>query len=108
MRQELEFALAQARTLAPAELPRFLGDLEEVRLTALARLTAPTTDPVTEELLDVHEAARRLGCSADYLYHHHPQLPFTRRPAGRRLLFSSVGLQQYVKSAKKSAPHKGS
>jgi excisionase family DNA binding protein len=101
MRRELESALMQAETLAPAELPRFLGDLEEIRSTAVARLTTPTAEPLPDELLDVHEAARRLSCSPDYLYRHHSRLPFTRRPVGRKLLFSSTGLQQYLKTAKK-------
>src|SRR5580704_18419309 len=58
-----------ARTLPSEELPRLLGDLEEVRATALARLVAPPpahTGP--DELIDVQEASRRLGVSTDYLY----------------------------------------
>jgi len=102
MRRELESALMQATALAQAELPRFLGDLEEIRSTALARLATPTAEPLSDELLDVHEAARRLGCSPDYLYHNHRSLPFTRRPAGRKLLFSSAGLREHLTTAKRS------
>src|SRR6267154_5961228 len=55
MRRELESALSQANSLAAAELPRFLGELEEIRAIAFARLIAPPA-PVTqpdEELLDI-------------------------------------------------------
>jgi len=96
--RELEPALDAARRLPPNELPRLLGDLEEVRATALARLTAPAPQQQAQpdELLDVAEAARRLGVSTQYLYRHHPRLPFTRR-VGRKLLFSALGIAQYLR-----------
>lgn len=93
MRQELEAAINLAQTLGPAELPRLLGDLEETRATALARLTAPAS---IEENLEVPEAAHRLGVSPAYLYAHHKNLPFTRRE-GRKLLFSARGLEEYIR-----------
>ena len=96
MRQELQAALEQARSIGADDLPRLLGDLEEIRATALARLTAPV--PLSEspdELLDVEEASRRLNVSRDYLYHSHKRLPFTRY-AGRKLLFSSKGIEQFI------------
>jgi predicted DNA-binding transcriptional regulator AlpA len=99
MRPELEPALTQARTLEPDELPRLLGDLEEIRTTALARLAAPIAAAPPDELLDVPEAAQRLSMSQDYLYRHHRQLPFTRR-VGRKLLFSSAGIAAYLKRAR--------
>jgi hypothetical protein len=97
MRSELETALIAARTLPSEELPRLLGDLEEVRATALARLAAPAlahTGP--DELIDVQEASRRLGISRDYLYHHHSSFDFTRH-VGRRLLFSVDGIQAHIR-----------
>jgi predicted DNA-binding transcriptional regulator AlpA len=99
MRSELQSALAQARTLATEELPRLLGDLEEIRTTALARLSAPAPAPAPDELLEVPEAAHRLGLSPSYLYHHHKRFPFARK-IGRKLLFSSAGLEVYVKRAR--------
>lgn len=96
MRDELKPILAQARTVAPEELPRLLGDLEEVRATALARLTAPQpAADQADELLDVAEAARRLGISEDYLYRHHKDFAFTRH-MGRKLLFSSRGIEKHI------------
>jgi len=99
MRQELEFALAQARNLAPDELPRLLGDLEEIRATAIARLASPTIESRPDESLDVNETARRLGVSKDYLYRNHHRLKFARRE-GRKLLFSSAGLDSYLKQSR--------
>jgi excisionase family DNA binding protein len=96
VRTELEGALSAARTLAPDELPHLLGELEEIRATALARLTAPPAQRSADSLLSVKQAAERLHVSEDYLYTHHARLPFTVR-MGRKLLFSSVGLDQYLR-----------
>jgi hypothetical protein len=99
MRSELEIALTAARTLPPEELPRFLGDLEEIRVTALARLAAPVATHPQDELLHVQAAAHRLGISTHYLYHHHREYNFTRR-VGQRLLFSSLGIDLFIKQQK--------
>jgi excisionase family DNA binding protein len=96
MRPELQSALVQARTLAPEELPRLLGDLEEIRATALARLASPAAESRPDEMLDVEQAAVRMNLSKDYLYRHHKRFPFARR-IGRKLLFSSAGLDSYLK-----------
>jgi len=96
MRKELELALIMARTASPEELPRLLGDLEEVRATALARLMAPTQPQPPDMLLKVGKAAERLGVSQDYLYRNHRRYPFTRRE-GRSLLFSAQGIEQYIR-----------
>jgi excisionase family DNA binding protein len=97
MRTELQTVLIAARELPVDDLPRLLGDLEEVRCTAMARLAAPApAAPQSDELLDADEAARRLGISKDYLYRHHARLPFTRR-MGRGLRFSALGIQTYIR-----------
>ncbi len=79
------------------ELPRFLGELEEVRYTALARLSAPARSPSSEpdQLLSIGEAACRLNVSKDYLYRHGKELPFMRR-IGRKVLFSSSGIDRHI------------
>ena len=102
IRPELQHALTAAKELAAEELPRLLGELEEIRCTALARLTAPVSFiRPRDELLDVAEAAERLGISKDYLYRHHDKFPFTRR-MGRGLRFSALGIEQYIKTASPS------
>jgi excisionase family DNA binding protein len=94
MRPQLQFALDLARTLPPDELPRMIGELAEISATAQARLLAPG-EARPETLLDIEETAERMNLSRDYLYRHHKRLPFTRR-VGRKLLFSSSGLELYL------------
>lgn len=90
--QELEIA---ARTLPGDRLPEFLGNLEKVRVLAFARLVAPPAPLRADELLDIEGAARRLCVSKDYLYRHAGRFPFTRH-IGRKLVFSSVGIDRYI------------
>src|SRR5437762_3418847 len=97
MRTELLYVLTAAKELPAEELPRLLGELEEIRCTAMARLTAPASAASKlDELLDVVEAAFRLGISKDYLYRHHARFPFTRR-MGRSLRFSALGIEKYIR-----------
>ena len=96
MRDGLQFVLRYARELPAEELPKLLGEIEEVRCTAMARLTAPVQPSGADELLSVAEAGRRLGVSKDYLYRHGSDFPFTRR-IGRKLLFSSLGIDRHIK-----------
>lgn len=95
MRIELQSALHLAGTLAPSDLPRLLGELEEIRATALSRLAGPKVEARPDESIDVDEAAKRLGVSRDYLYRHHSEYRFARRE-GRRLVFSARGLDAYL------------
>lgn len=96
MRTELESALSAAQTLPTAELPRLLGDLEEIKATALVRLTAPAPQPqAPDSWLDVDEASALLHMSKSYLYRNAEKFSFVRRE-GRALRFSAVGIQQYL------------
>ena len=49
-----------------------------------------------DRLLDVEEAARKLGKSKDYLYRHAGKYPFTVRD-GRRLRFSEAGIEKFIR-----------
>lgn len=105
MRKELESALIAARILSHEELPRLLGELEEIRATALARL-AGSSSPETQlpdSLLAVDEAAARLGVSPHYLYRNHRSFSFSRR-IGRSLRFSSHGIDQYIRRTNSLTP----
>jgi hypothetical protein len=91
-----EDILQAARELPAEDLPGLIGQLEAAKATAYARLTAPT--PVHsehDELLDVTEAARRLGVSVGYLYSHYRDYPCSRRQ-GRKVLFSALGIDRYI------------
>ena len=95
MRDALESVLTLAKNLPREELPRLLGDLTEISATASARLTTFVVESRPNEMLDVDEAARRMGVSKDYLYRHQRKFPFARR-IGRKLLFSSSGLDKFL------------
>ena len=102
MMQELQIVLRVVRGMAAEQLPELLGELELVRTTALLRLTTAASTPSqsTDELLNVAEASERLGVSTDYLYRHSEQFPFTKR-VGRKLLFSSVGIDNWIRQRRK-------
>jgi hypothetical protein len=85
-----------ANNSSQEELPNFIGQLEQAKATAWARLQAPTAQQGHDELLDVTEAARRLGIGVDYLYRHASEYLFTRRQ-GRKLLFSAQGLDKHIR-----------
>ncbi len=92
-----EDILKAARELPGEDLPGLIGQLEAAKATAWARLMAPAPAQTDhDELLNVSEAARRLGVSEDYLYSHHKGYPFTRRQ-GRKLLFSALGIDKHIK-----------
>jgi len=95
MRSELQPALHLAEKLGIEEVAAFLGELEQIRVTALARLSCPIPAHPPDELLDVGVTAMRLGVSQDYLYRHQRKFPFARR-IGRKLLFSSSGLDKFL------------
>ncbi len=100
MRRELETVLKIARDLNAEQLPELLGELEQVRVTAMARLAAPVImQPSVDRLLGVGEAAKRMGVSEDYLYRHHQEFSFTTR-MGRKLLFSSAGIEKHIRTKK--------
>ena len=96
MRGELETALTAARTLPAEELPSLIGALEEVKATALVRLTAPVIQPqAPDSWLDIEEASSLMNMSKSYLYRNAEKFSFVRRE-GRALRFSAAGIQQYL------------
>ncbi len=81
-------------------VPAMLGDLERLKATLWARLTLPQSNgqstPDGDRLLDVKEAAAKLGVSEGWLYRSHSKLPFTVR-IGNKLLFSEAGIERYIR-----------
>jgi excisionase family DNA binding protein len=93
--QLIKNVLAAVRACDVDRLPRVLGMLREIEAVACATLSAPTAAPAPpDELLTVKQAADRLQCSRDYLYK--TALPFKRK-LGRKLLFSSRGIEEYLR-----------
>jgi excisionase family DNA binding protein len=95
---ELDAVLRAARSVSTDDLPRFLGELESVKAVAWQRLFASSapTEQSRDELLDVEEAARRLGVSTKFLYTHSSRYAFTRH-IGRHIRFSAKGLDAYIR-----------
>lgn len=91
----LESLLELANVTPPDELAQLLGDLERIRVTVFARLTTPRTAE-KDERLSVKQAALKLHVSTNYVYRHHGEFSFTRRE-GRKLLFSSLGIDAHMK-----------
>jgi hypothetical protein len=105
MRNELQTVLLVAQELPTGELPRLLGELEEIRCTVMARLTTHAPVQPHDELLTVEAAAERLRVSMDYLYRNHSRFTFTRR-IGRTLRFSSLGIDEYIKRSGALTPRR--
>lgn len=99
MRQELQVVLRAVSAMPTEDIPALLGELEQVRYTAIARLSGQTCPSPRESdrLISVGEAADRLGISTDYLYRHADEYPFTQR-IGSRLLFSIAGIERFIQS----------
>jgi len=70
-----------------AELPSIIGELEQAKAKAWARLHQPVITPAPEPLADARmigldEAAKRLGMSRSWLYRNAATLLFATRPNG--------------------------
>ena len=78
--------------------------LAHAQAVALSRLAQPAPSGVSamavpDKLVDIDEAAQKLGVGRDYLYRHARQLGFSRR-VGRKLLFSTVGMEEWIRWGK--------
>ena len=100
MRPELIRVLDLAQTLAPDELAVLLGELETIRIIAHGRLNAPAVETRPDESLTVKQAAKRLGVSSDFVYRNQKRFAKFSRREGRKLLFSSSGLDAYLKRSR--------
>lgn len=79
-------------------IPGLRGELAQLDTLLLSRLlAAKDQEPPDDQLLGIAETARRLGMSEDWLYRHHKDFSFTRR-MGRKLLFSSKGIEKHLRS----------
>jgi|HubBroStandDraft_6_1064221.scaffolds.fasta_scaffold152022_2 hypothetical protein len=99
-RAELESILELAKSLPVPQLPEFLGDLESIRVLAFARIAAPGTIQKDDRLIDAQELADRLHVEKDFVYRHQSQYKEFAKPQGSKLLWSSNGLDSYLKNHK--------
>ena len=90
---------------ARGELPGLIGKLEELRALAWSRLSLPTVPPPatqgestsTDTLVDLAEAANRLGVSPSWLYRKAPALTFALKPNGVHWRFRTRGIEKYLR-----------
>jgi predicted DNA-binding transcriptional regulator AlpA len=92
-------------SLSADRIPELIGECEQLRarllaqLVAAARPTAPDMrQAAPDRLLDVNQAAERLGVDPRWIYSRVDALPFTRRLGARKLRFSERGIQKYIEN----------
>jgi hypothetical protein len=98
MRLELQPVLELAETLPAERLPEFLGELEAIRVTALARIQPATNEDTT---ISAQTAADKLGIARSSFYRNNKArpYPFVSREGGK-ITASLAGLKRY-QAAKK-------
>ncbi len=92
---------ARVSDLPPEEIPALRGKLAELDTLLLGRWLQSgngqsQTSADGDRLLNVVEAARKLGKSKDHLYRHADDYPFTVRD-GRSLRFSEQGIEKFIR-----------
>ena len=89
------------------ELAMLLEELKGLEGRVMARLLLgsrdcvnghPTNGDGADCLVGAKEAAARRSVTADYLYRHADELPFTVRPGPGQLRFSSNGIARYIQT----------
>ena len=109
---DLAALLAAPKQIPPEAIPQVVGELERLKTSLVGRLVAEKSrnnsesdkseDTEEDRLLTVKEAAKRLGVCPDYLYRN-KNLPFrVRLPNSRKALFSSQGIDRYLKSQRRT------
>jgi hypothetical protein len=90
-----------ADSLPRDRLSSLIGRLEEIKARAFARLAAPAAAASESDRAIGHkEAAELLGVSVRTLYNTHKKLPYSALKcprAGRKLLFSTAKIAQFLK-----------
>ena len=99
----LELPPVEAIDAVPlTELPIVLAHLAALSARVAARLLMLMPAPEADRLLDVHEAAKLLCCSEDWLRRNAATFPFTRKPGPGQLRFSARGVDAYIRNGGRS------
>lgn len=91
---------SQMAHLNPSLIPALLLQLGALQSSMAARLAGTQgtgDDSVKDTLVDVEDAAERLGVSEDWLYRRTSKLPFVVR-VGRHVRFSSHGIDRFIRN----------
>lgn len=78
--------------------------LEQIRAVVREEIGAANGNgrQLEERMLDVHEAAKLLSVSEDWLYHNLKTLPFTRKLGDKKQMvrFSYIGIMRWLEAKK--------
>ena len=88
---------ARAAELPVEVIPALIGELEQLKAMLWARIAVPKSDRngANDQLLDVDQAAERLGVTRDWLRRRR-ELPFVVRLSQGVVRYSSRGLERYL------------
>jgi len=100
MRSELTKVLDLAQSLDAAELAVLCGELTTIFIIAHGRLAARVGGSPPDRLIDIRELADRLHVSGDYIYRNKKKYAAFARPQGGKLLWSSSGLDAFLKKSR--------
>src|SRR5262245_876757 len=98
--RELLDDLERVNDVSYDSIPGILAQLAALQIALAARLVQKSaTEPAgdNDRLVDVQEAAEKLGFSTDWLYKHHHRLPFTVKVGGA-LRFSQFGIDRWIRN----------
>jgi len=91
----------RVETLSADEAREMLARLVSIQSVLLAKAFSGNESghqPKENNLLDVEQASKRMGCSKDWLYRHSKTLPFVRRVSRRQLRFDPAGIDRYLRN----------
>ena len=97
-RLDIAALLADPASVPFDHIPAAIGELEKVKATLWARLTAPVPSPNgagEDRLLTVDQAAERLGVTRDWL-RRRPDMPFVVKLSEGVVRYSSRGIDYYI------------
>jgi predicted DNA-binding transcriptional regulator AlpA len=98
----------------PTAVPVLLAQITAVSAALAARLPVdpdggdsadPAGEPPTDRLLDVRQAASRLGVSPTWIYRRVTRLPFVVR-LDRQVRVSATGLERYLRARQGRATYR--
>ena len=97
---------SEVESIQPEEIPALLCQLTALQGLLTSRLVAAPANRDASKasegdvLLDVAEAAQKLGTTRDWLYRNATRLPFTVRLGRRQLRFSARGIGEFIHQRK--------
>jgi predicted DNA-binding transcriptional regulator AlpA len=91
-------------TSADDNRPAYTLTVAELRAIIRNEIAAHDNTPASRadvELVNAKRAAAMLGVSPEWLFHHHKELPFTRKISAKMLRFDLAGLHDWIQSKRR-------